>query len=58
MHPMEKLEGGLTDIEKTAFKDLALGAGARNAIVYTGSELPTIRFNFDSIKSSNENLIK
>ena len=28
VHPMEKIEGGLTGIEHRAFRELALGAGA------------------------------
>ena len=57
IHPMEKIEGGLTDIETRAFKELAIGAGARDAIVYTGSELPIIGFDFDSIKSRINNSV-
>lgn len=39
MHPLEKLEGGLTPVEKRAFRELALGAGARKAAIITGPEL-------------------
>jgi len=50
VHPMEKLEGGLTTVEERAFKELAIGAGAREAIVYQGSELAIPGFNYDNIK--------
>jgi len=53
IHPMEKLEGGLTIVEERAFKELAIGAGAREVIVYQGSELAIHGFNFDNIKSNN-----
>lgn len=39
MHPLEKLEGGLTGIEAKALRELALGAGFRDVKVYTGEEL-------------------
>lgn len=39
MHPLEKTEGGLTPIEIRALLELALGAGAREAYVWTGREL-------------------
>lgn len=39
MHPMEKLEGGLTQIEDRVFRELAAGAGASKAIVWTGAPL-------------------
>ena len=51
MHPMEKLDGGLTDIEVNALKDMSIGAGARNTVVYQGSELLTVCFDFDSFKT-------
>lgn len=49
MHPMEKLEGGLTEIEVNALKDLAQGAGARNVTVYQGSELSITDFNYKTL---------
>ena len=52
IHPMEKTEGGLTMIEKRAFKELGYGAGGRAVVVYQGKELPIYDFDFDSIKSS------
>lgn len=38
IHPMEKTEGGLTMIEVRAFQEMALGAGARDVIVYQGRD--------------------
>ena len=54
IHPMEKTEGGLTMIEKRAFRELAFGAGARDVILYQGKALSIYNFNFDSIKASDE----
>lgn len=39
MHVTEDLEGGLTDVERRALRDLAAGAGARMAYVWEGREL-------------------
>ncbi|MCU7833676.1 MAG: rod shape-determining protein [gamma proteobacterium symbiont of Taylorina sp.] len=39
IHPMEKIDGGLTQIEFRAFKELLLGAGCREAVIYQGAEL-------------------
>ena len=52
IHPMEKTEGGLTMIEKRAFRELALGAGAYESVVYVGDEIFIKDFNYKSIKDS------
>ncbi len=39
IHPLEMNEGSLSDVEKRVFTELALGAGARLAIVYNGPRL-------------------
>ncbi len=52
IHPMEKLEGGLTQIEFRAFKELALGAGSRESVVYLGPELSIYNFDYDDIKKN------
>jgi rod shape-determining protein MreB len=39
MHPMERLEGGLTQIESRVFRELALGAGASKVAVWVGAPL-------------------
>jgi len=38
IHPMEKIEGGLTSIEIRAFTEMAYGAGAREVAIYQGKE--------------------
>lgn len=40
IHPMEKIEGGLTEIERRAFQELATAAGARETVVHEGTEIP------------------
>ena len=39
MHPLEMLEGGLSEIELRILKEVALGAGAIKAQVWVGSQL-------------------
>jgi hypothetical protein len=39
IHPMEKVEGGLSEIEDRIFRELAAGAGARKVVVWLGHEL-------------------
>ncbi|PSV35426.1 rod shape-determining protein MreB [Photobacterium sp. GB-27] len=34
MHQLEKVDGGLTDIEERVLKELAMGAGAREVLVH------------------------
>ena len=50
IHPMEKLEGGLTEIEVKAFRELCIGAGARQVVVYMGDELFLNNIDFEQIK--------
>lgn len=50
IHPMEKLEGGLTSVENRAFQELALGAGARDVIVYESDEINVTDFDFMRVK--------
>ncbi|WP_126452091.1 rod shape-determining protein [Sulfuriflexus mobilis] len=54
IHPMEKTEGGLTLIEERAFRELALGAGARDVVIYQGSPLPIHGFNYEAIKAMDK----
>jgi rod shape-determining protein MreB len=42
IHPLEKTDGGLTEVEERAFRELALGAGARGAIVWQGKALTNV----------------
>ena len=39
IHPMEKLDGGLTQIESRVFAELAAGAGASRVVVWSGAQL-------------------
>lgn len=54
IHPMEKTEGGLTMIEERAFRELALGAGARDVVVYQGPALPIHGFDYEVIKAMDK----
>ncbi|MGL6159821.1 rod shape-determining protein [Microbulbifer sp.] len=53
LQPMEKTEGGLTDIEIRAFQEMALGAGAREAVVYQGEELTRHTFDYRKVKEKS-----
>ena len=39
IHPKEKTEGGLSEVELKVFKELALGSGAAKVFVHIGGEL-------------------
>ena len=39
IHPLEKIDGGLTPIEERLFRELAIGAGASKVIVWAGAAL-------------------
>ena len=39
IHPMEMIDGGLSQIEERALVELAAGAGARKVVVWVGHEL-------------------
>jgi len=39
MHPLEQLDGGLTQVERRAFLELGAGAGARLVHLWVGREL-------------------
>lgn len=54
IHPMEKYEGGITLLEHQALIEIALGAGAKEATVYTGADIPVSRLDFDKIKEESE----
>ena len=51
MHQLEKNEGGLTGIEIRVLYELALGAGARDALVYSGSPINVETDSYEGIKS-------
>ncbi|MFB2727381.1 rod shape-determining protein [Shewanella mangrovisoli] len=50
VHQLEKTEGGLTDIEDRVLRELAMGAGAREVVIYLGPRLNTDLDAFDEIK--------
>ncbi|QYK10861.1 rod shape-determining protein [Shewanella mangrovisoli] len=50
VHQLEKTEGGLTDIEDRVLRELAMGAGAREVVIYLGPRLNTDLDTFDEIK--------
>ena len=39
MHPIEKIEGGLSQVEERVLKDLAIIAGAQKIVLWVGHEL-------------------
>jgi rod shape-determining protein MreB and related proteins len=39
MHPLEMVEGGLSQIEERVFRELAVGAGAKKVVVFVGPAL-------------------
>ncbi len=51
IHQLEKTDGGLTDIEERVLRELALGAGAREVVIYLGCKINTNVENFDAVKA-------
>ena len=39
IHPLEMVEGGLSEIEERIFREVAVGAGASKVVVWFGHEL-------------------
>jgi rod shape-determining protein MreB and related proteins len=39
MHPLGTPEGGFTQVELRAFREMAIGAGASEVVLWTGREL-------------------
>ncbi|MFV0596638.1 rod shape-determining protein [Shewanella sp.] len=50
VHQLEKTEGGLTDIEDRVLRELALGAGAREVVIYLGPRINTTFEHYEAIK--------
>jgi len=50
IHPMEKIEGGVTDVECRLYRELALGAGAREVHLHVGNSLSVSNFSFAKIQ--------
>lgn len=42
IHPLEKIDGGLTQAEERLFRELAIGAGASKVIVWVGAPLSDV----------------
>ncbi|MEZ9596606.1 rod shape-determining protein [Shewanella sp. 10N.261.52.F9] len=51
IHQLEKTDGGLTDIEERVLRELALGAGAREVVIYLGCKINTQVEKFDTVKA-------
>lgn len=49
IHPVDKLEGGLTDIECKVYRELALSAGAVEVYLHVGKELEPSKFSMDQV---------
>ncbi len=45
IHPLEMVEGGLSEIEERIIQEIAIGAGAKKVVVWVGREL-----NDDEVK--------
>jgi rod shape-determining protein MreB and related proteins len=52
IHPLEKLEGGLTQIESRAFSDLGYRIMAKKALVWTGTILSDAEILFHQFPAS------
>lgn len=50
--PMEKTEGGLTAIEERAFREICIGAGAREVLIHVGNEYSLYNVDFDKLKQA------
>ena len=50
VHQLEKTEGGLTDIEDRVLREIALGAWARELVMYLGPRINTQFEHYDDIK--------
>ena len=51
IHQLEKTEGGLTSIEERVLRELAVGAGAREVLIYLGERINTDIDDIDTIKN-------
>jgi len=45
IQPMEMIEGGLSEIEDRALRELVMGAGARKVVIWIGHELSDFEAN-------------
>ncbi|WP_237065173.1 rod shape-determining protein [Microbulbifer guangxiensis] len=53
LQPMEKNQGGLTEVEVRAFQELGLGAGARRVYVYQGPELTRHTLDLSKVREAS-----
>lgn len=49
IHPREKLEGGIKDVECRMFRELAFGGGARAVYLHVGQELSPQSFDINQV---------
>lgn len=49
MHPRERLEGGITEVECRLFRELCFGAGARKVHLHVGAELSISSFSLSDL---------
>ncbi|MBT4161057.1 MAG: rod shape-determining protein MreB [Gammaproteobacteria bacterium] len=54
LHPMESLEGGLSDVEKRALRELAISAGGRDVAIHVGPELARRDIQFESVQKAED----
>jgi len=54
IHPMELPADGISSIEIRAFRELGVSAGAREVKVYTGTEIQTDGFDYNSVVSADD----
>ncbi|MGL6258680.1 rod shape-determining protein [Vibrio sp. WXL210] len=53
MHQLDKVEGGLTQIEERVLRELAIGGGARDVAVHVGAKLNSNTLTFDQFKQDS-----
>ena len=56
MHPLGSPAGGFTQVERRAFREMALGAGASNVVLWVGRELSDQEVQSDEILRSEKGL--
>jgi rod shape-determining protein MreB and related proteins len=54
MHWMDELDGGLSELERVALREIALSAGANDVIVYEGKALDIESLDFDELKRNQK----
>src|SRR2546421_721746 len=52
IHTLERVDGGLNQVEQRLYRELALGAGARRAVVWSGDTLSDIEVKAKRASSS------